>query len=73
MDKRQWWKQNMNQIIIIHMWDWNHKSDFYIDFIMRYKAEFSLQTPARVGTKVRFRSLRWEPYKKTLTTKENWS
>jgi hypothetical protein len=47
------------------------ESDFYIDFILRYKVEFSLQTPARVGTKVRFRSLRWAPYKKTLTTKEN--
>ena len=33
------------------MWDWNQKYDFYINFILRYKVELSLQTLGRVGPK----------------------
>jgi hypothetical protein len=43
---------------------------FFIYFILRCKIEFSIQTPMRVGTKIKFRSLRWEPYKNSLTIKK---
>ena len=60
-------KRKKRNQVMKHMYKTEKQSDLFHSEIQ--KVYFSLQTLVRVWTKVRFRGLRWAPYKKTLIIK----